>query len=188
MSPLEGWDLDAYRRRLRTRAGILLHNPRLRLRFDESDVVSETLKRAVRSHTTYDGGANHAERFAWLQRIQDRVLIDLYEAATEKKRDFRREQVQQVLAESSLAWDPAADQSTPSEAASRNEEQARVLAALEHLAPRERDLVRAIHLDQLSLTDAAARVGMSTGHASRVYPRALQKLRDSLSKDKDRTP
>jgi RNA polymerase sigma factor (sigma-70 family) len=182
MPPLEGWELNKYRERLRRRAGILLRDPRVRLRFDESDLVEETLERAVRFHDTYRGGASDPERYAWLEKIENHVLVEMYEAQFTKKRDPRREQrLQQALAESSLAWEPEAKQTTPSEIAVRHEDQARMLAALERLPPRERDLVRAIHFEHLTLTDAAARAGVnSVGHASRVYQRALKMLRELL--------
>jgi RNA polymerase sigma-70 factor (subfamily 1) len=185
MSPLEGWDLNNYLSRLRKRAGVLMQDPRVRLRFSESDLVEETLERAVRFHAAYRGSASDPERFAWLQKIQDNVLIDLYEAQVAKKRDLKREQaLRQALAESSLAWEPQANHPTPSEIAIRHEDQARVLAALEHLSPRERELVRAVHLEHLPLKEAAARIGVTTGHASRLYQRALKTLRDLLEQDR----
>jgi RNA polymerase sigma factor (sigma-70 family) len=183
MTPLEDWNLKEYRESLKKRAGILLRDPRVRLLFDVSDLVEETLVRAVRFHNTYQGGTTDPERYAWLEKIENNVLIEIYKARFTKMRDPRREQhLHQALADSSLAWEPEADQATPSEIAVRNEDQARMLAALERLPQRERDLVRAIHFEHLSLTDAAARVGInSVGHGSRVYQRALKMLRELLS-------
>jgi DNA-directed RNA polymerase specialized sigma24 family protein len=90
MAALDGWDLERYRTYLRARARLLWLDRRVRLRFDESDLVQETLLRAAASDEPCRGQSD-AERIAWLERIQDRVLIDKDREHHAEKRDVKRE-------------------------------------------------------------------------------------------------
>ena len=79
MSLLDGWDLDQYRAALRRRAGTLRIDPRVQVRFDESDLVQETLMKAVQADQSPCKGTSHDERIAWLFAIQENLLLDKYD-------------------------------------------------------------------------------------------------------------
>src|SRR5205823_5978097 len=103
MPPLDGWDLKQYRACLKKRAADLLGDKRVRIRFDESDLVQETLQRAAQKADTYRGGDQDPERLAWLEKIQDNLVIDLHRAHHADKRDLDRERdLREALRQSSL--------------------------------------------------------------------------------------
>ena len=51
MAGLEKWDFEQFRKELRLRADFLIRDPRLHGRFDESDLVQETLLKAIDPNT-----------------------------------------------------------------------------------------------------------------------------------------
>ena len=58
-----------------------------------------------------------------------------------------------------------------------------VLVYLRHLAPREAQVVRLRHVEDLSLPEVAELLGISTSSAKTHYYRALEKLRSLLARD-----
>src|SRR5260370_29991824 len=90
MVSLDGWDLNRYRAYLRSGTRLLWLDRRVRVRFDESDLVQETLLRAAASAEPVRGKTDR-ERINWLERIQDRVLIDKDREHHADKRDVSRE-------------------------------------------------------------------------------------------------
>src|SRR3954471_16408674 len=124
MPALDGWNLERCRNFLMTRARMIRLNPRIRVRFDESDLVQETLLKAADPATPACNGATEAERLAWLEQIQSNLYIDRYRAQHAGKRDVDREQqFRQELDQSTIHWEghvPAAD-SSPSELAMKRE-------------------------------------------------------------------
>lgn len=91
MSALEGWDLMRYRVFLRRRAASLQIDPRVQVRFDESDLVQETLLRAADPERPRCVGASEQERLEWLFAIQANILLDKYDEHFAQKRDAKRE-------------------------------------------------------------------------------------------------
>src|SRR5581483_4564149 len=91
------WLTERHRALLRLRARHLQLDPRLRSRFDESDLVQETL---LRAHTNREQcrGESEGERLAWLQVILERVALDHLDKAHAQKRDVAAERsLQEVV-------------------------------------------------------------------------------------------
>jgi len=74
----------------------------------------------------------------------------------------------------------AASASSPSQRLVRREARERVRAALGQLAPADREVLELRHLEQLSVAEAAAVLGVSPGAAKTRHLRALQRLRGLL--------
>src|SRR5262249_13049323 len=123
MSPSAKWDLDRYRPLLRLQVRQMQLDPRLRRRFDSSDLVQETL---LRAHGNLDGfrGHDEAELVKWLQEILSNVVTDEVRKARARKRDLALEQsLEAVMSESSARLEAylASSQTSPSQQAERQE-------------------------------------------------------------------
>jgi RNA polymerase sigma-70 factor (subfamily 1) len=178
---LDGWDLKRYRAYLKVRARMLDLDPRLRVRFDESDLVQEVFVRAQACAESCRG-QSHRERMAYLDQVFDNVFTDYLREHRAQKRDIDMEVAEQALNESSAAYRlHAADSVSPSEQASRREESLRATAALDQLPAHERDVLIVIHLQQHSLKEAADRLGMSKGKVAGIYGRGMIRLRSLLN-------
>jgi RNA polymerase sigma-70 factor, ECF subfamily len=182
MASLDGWDLEHYLAYLRSRARLLWLDRRVRVRFDESDLVQETLQRALASGEPCRG-TSERERIAWLERIQDRVLIDKEREHHADKRDVNREQdLQDALAGSTAHWEGniAASDLSPSEEAERQELFLRVMTAIQQLTQEQQDAVMAIRILQLSTEEAAKKLGKSKVGVVGLYHRGIKRLRQLL--------
>src|SRR5262245_31700926 len=94
--------LERFRPLLRLQVRRLQLDPRLRRRFDSSDLVQETLARAVGCADQYRGQTD-AEAFRWLQRILRTVALNKVEHEEAQVRDFRREvAVDELITDSSV--------------------------------------------------------------------------------------
>jgi DNA-directed RNA polymerase specialized sigma24 family protein len=120
MAQAEGKPLEAYRDYLHLLARLQL-DPRLRGKLDPSDVVQQTLVKAHQGRDQFRGSRD-GEQAAWLRRILANTLID---AARKYQRGLALQQgLNRNLDESSArleAW-LAAEQSSPSEVAGRQEQ------------------------------------------------------------------
>jgi RNA polymerase sigma-70 factor (ECF subfamily) len=72
------------------------------------------------------------------------------------------------------------DSSTPSEAAIRVEQNARLEEALNSLEPIDREVLALRHFEQLSNGEVAELLGLDKSAASKRYARALLRLKDVL--------
>jgi RNA polymerase sigma factor (sigma-70 family) len=187
-SPVEGWDLERYRRVLRDRASRLKSDARVRVRFDESDLTNETLLHALRARRVPEGLADDHTRLAWLAVIQDHVLIDLYRKHTAGVRSVRREQglsaLRRALEESSidqaqLLVDPTA---SPSERAERREMERLADDAIARLGSPQADVLR-LRRRGWTFEEIAAELGLTVNAAAGQYYRGLKKLKDLLPPD-----
>ena len=183
-SRLEDWDLERYRRLLRERAARLKRDPRVRVRFDESDLTQETLQNAVEAKQIPEG-MSEEQKLNWLAAIQNHTLIDLYRQQFAAKRDVRREQdlqsLQEALQASSidqaqLAVDPSAE---PGEKAEQRERERRTNEAIERLASPQREILRARQRG-LTFEAIATEMALAASVVAGQYYRGLQKLKDEL--------
>ncbi len=177
------WTLARYR------ALLFLHVRQVQLgrlyhaRFDSSDVVQETMVRAVRG---LDGvrGKTEVELVGWLQAIVGNVLVDLAREHGAGKRDPRMEQ--SVAAMSSDTETPlmaylASAAPGPSTLLGKQENVLRLATAVERLPEAERDAVIAHYLLGLSLAETASRLGRSGKGVAGLLFRAKKRLREWLA-------
>jgi RNA polymerase sigma factor (sigma-70 family) len=190
--PLDGWDLQRYRAVLRQRASWLLRDPRVQVRFDESDLTNETLLNAVKAEQVPEGLDDDRARLAWLAAIQDHVLIDLHRRQFAAKRDVRREQslqsLREALQESSidqmqLVADPAG---SPSDRAEQRELERLTDAAIDRLPAPQCDVLR-LRQHGRTLEQIARQLGLTAPAVAGYYYRGLKKLRDQLGPPQEPT-
>lgn len=175
--------LDRYRPLLCLHVRALRLGRLYRSRFDSSDVVQETLVRAVRGLDQVHG-TGEGEFVRWLQAIVGNVLVDLVREHGAGKRDPRRERTVADAAgeaDTPLAAYLAAADPGPSTLAARREELLRLAAAVERLPEAERDAVVAHYLLELPLAEVAARLGRTEKGAAGLVFRGKKRLRELLA-------
>jgi len=186
MSP-DGLDLDGFRDYLRLLARARL-DPRLAAKLDPSDIVQQTLLEAHKERAAFRGGTR-AELAAWLRQVLARNLANALRDFRRDKRDVARERALEVLLEDSSAraeaW-LAAEQSSPSDRVERQEDAARLAAALEALPDAQREVVVLRHLHDWSLHDIARHVGRSRAAVAGLLHRGLQQVRSELQREGER--
>jgi RNA polymerase sigma-70 factor (ECF subfamily) len=177
-----GWHPERYRDLLCMLARQIQLDPRLRRRFDSSDLVQETLLKATQNLEQFQGGTE-AELVKWLQEIMQNALADALRRARAQKRDVAREEALAVVVNDSSArlqnWLAAPD-SSPSQRAEREEQLLRVAAALAQLPEDQRDVV--ILRDSLDtpIRTIAEQLGRTEKAVAGLLLRGRRKLRDLL--------
>jgi RNA polymerase sigma-70 factor (ECF subfamily) len=173
--------VEDYRDYLRLLARMQL-DPRLQGKIDPSDVVQQTLAKAHQNRDQFRG-RTEAERAGWLRRILANTLID---AARKFQRELQLEHsFEQAVDASSArleAW-LAADQSSPSERADRQEQLLGLARALAQLPDDQRTAVEQHHLRGATVADLARMMGRSEAAVAGLLRRGLKKLRELLHED-----
>jgi RNA polymerase sigma-70 factor (ECF subfamily) len=158
-------------------------DPRLRGKVDPSDVVQQTLVKA-HQHRDQFRGQTAAEQAGWLRRILVNTLVD---AARKFGRELDRERpLEQQVNDSSArleAW-LAADQSTPSEAAVRQEQLLRVARALARLPDDQRTAIELHHLRDQPVADIAVSMDRTEASVAGLLRRGLKRLRELLDESR----
>jgi RNA polymerase sigma-70 factor (ECF subfamily) len=171
--------LDAYRNYLElvARAGL---DPRLRGKLDPADLVQQTLVRAVAAQDRFHG--DEASRAAWLRTILARIMIDAVRKFARPGGGEREQSLEAALDHSSARLEAllAADLTSPSGRAERNEALLRLADALARLPEDQRRAVELRHLEGLSLADIALRMERSVDAAVGLIHRGLRALRRDL--------
>jgi RNA polymerase sigma-70 factor (ECF subfamily) len=173
-----GAALGEVRAWLRRHAALLLGG-RLRGKVDPSDVVQDTLLKALR-HQQQFRGQTEAERQAWLRRILANTLADAVRRfLAGQKRDAGRERsLDEAVRRSSerlQVW--LADGGAPPEGeAAHNERLLWLAEGLAELPGEQREAVRLKHLHGLSVGEVARRMGKTAAVAG-LLRRGLEALR-----------
>ena len=145
---------DRYRSYLRLLAEAQLGRGR-RPGIEPSDIVQQTLLDAHKDRDRFRG-RSEAERLAWLRRLLACNLADAARALARAKRDDARvRSLEEALDESSARLEHwlAADQSSPSEQAERNESLVRLADALACLPEDNRRALVMRHCQGSSLAE-----------------------------------
>jgi RNA polymerase sigma-70 factor (ECF subfamily) len=174
----DGSDLEGHRAYLHllARAGL---DPRLQAKLDPSDVVQQTLLEAHKDRAAFRGSSPEEFR-AWLRQVLARNLANALRDFRRDKRDVGREQALVEASSARVAPWLAAEGSSPSAGLRRQEEAARLAAALEALPEAQREVVVLRHLHGWSLHDIARHVGKSTPAVAGLIHRGLKALRERL--------
>jgi RNA polymerase sigma-70 factor (ECF subfamily) len=153
-------------------------DPRLRRRFDSSDLVQESLLRAHQNRNQFDGNSE-AQFVQWLKRIIENVVRDKCREHKAAKRDVRREQdPQEIVSESSLRLEKyvAIGQATPGQKLELHERELQLAAALDQLPEDQRDAIILRHVHGLTLEEAAEQMRRSEKAVSQLVSRARRTL------------
>jgi len=177
-----------------------LHNMvRMRLdraigrRVDASDVVQDVLLEASRRMSDYLKDPRLPYHL-WLRQLAKDRIIDLYRRhRVAQRRSVDREQQLQRPAkgdQSSLDMVAAiADQElTPAAAVLKKELQQRFLIALEELSEDDKEIILMRHHEQLTNTEVAQVLELTTAAAGMRYLRALRRLREVLESGSEPDP
>jgi RNA polymerase sigma-70 factor (ECF subfamily) len=157
-------------------------DPRLRGKYDPSDLVQQTLLEAYEKRGQFRGGGAD-ELAGWLRQILAHNLADVLRALGQAKRDVNLERsLEAALGESSSRLEGwlAAEQSSPSQQAMRREDLLRLADALDQLPAIQKEAVALHHLQGMSLADLASHLQRSEASVAGLLRRGLARLRELL--------
>jgi RNA polymerase sigma-70 factor (ECF subfamily) len=156
-------------------------DPRLRAKLSPSDVVQQTLLQAYQGLAAFRGG--EGELAAWLRRILAHNLAHAVRDLGRDKRDVARERSLEEAVEASSvrleAW-LAAEQSSPSQQAARNEQVLHLAAALTELPEVQREAVVQHYWQGRSLAEIGEELGRTPAAVAGLLHRGLKQLRHRL--------
>jgi RNA polymerase sigma-70 factor (ECF subfamily) len=175
--------LARHRNRLRQMVAVYLDR-RMAARVDPSDVVQDAMADAARGLSGY-----LRERplpfYPWLRQFARQRLLQLHRHHIEAQRRSVAREVSWVTAlpdhsAVALADRLIANETSPSRRLIRDEVRRQVRSALDHLSPRDREILVMRHLEEMSAAEIAATLGKSAGAVRVRLLRALTKLRNLL--------
>lgn len=181
MASLAGWDIERYRDLLRRRALLLQKDPRIQVRFDQSDVANETLTRALNAKQGPAVDDPDAVKIAWLLAIQANIFNDLYRHHYGPEHDIRREEHLQALTDSAqnAAEQFATTDPPPEHAVEAADLSERVDDELTRLPPEEAEVIR-LKRRGLTFEQIAAALGIPQSTAAERYYAGVKRLRNRL--------
>jgi RNA polymerase sigma-70 factor (ECF subfamily) len=175
---------DRHRDKLRRMVQVRL-DPRLKGRVAASDVLQEAYIDALKRFPHYFDKPDQPF-FGWLRLIVGQRLADVHrEHLAAKKRDVRHElafghpQGPRGSA-ACLASCVAGSLTSPSGAAARNEDVARLESALNELDDIDREILLLRHFEELPNAETATVLGLQAPAASKRYVRALARLKQIM--------
>ena len=178
---VQGLELERFREFLSLLARLQL-TPRLQGKVDLSGVVQQTLLEAHQAAEQWRA-LEEAQRLAWLRRALAHNLTDEVRKLRTAGRDMAREQPLEAAMECSSArleaW-LAADQTSPSQRAVRQEQLLRLAESLARLPEDQRTAVELHHLRGYAVAEVARQMGRSDGAVGALLVRGLKKLREWL--------
>ena len=180
---------DEHRQRLRRMVDIRLDR-RVAARIDPSDVLQEVFIDAMKQLERYVEAPPFSP-FLWLRFLTGQRLMILHRTHLgTQKRDAKRE------VSFHGASVPAADSmclsglfvgrlTSPSQAAAKREQQARLQEALDRMDPIDREILALRHFEELTNAETAEELEISVQAASKRYVRALTRLQKVLGGTSD---
>jgi RNA polymerase sigma-70 factor (ECF subfamily) len=176
-----GRDLEGYRAYL----SLLARNrvdPRLWCKIDPEDLVQMSFEAAHQAKDQLQG-QSEAELKVWLRQILLHKLANVLRDLRRAKRDIAQERsLEDAIEQSSSrlnAW-LAAQQSSPSERAERNEQQLRLDEAVATLPDAQREVVVLRYFHAWSLADIARHINRSQSAVAGLLHRGMEQLRTLL--------
>jgi RNA polymerase sigma-70 factor (ECF subfamily) len=179
---MSGEELESFRDYLLHLARLQVA-PGLRDRVDLSGVVQQTLLEACQELRAEDRRRGEAELAAWLRSILSHNLADGLRKLATRKRDASRERSLGAALDASssgLADWLAAQQSSPSQKAIRQEQLLRVSQAMAGLPENQRRAVELHYLEGKPLAEVAADMETTKAAIAGLLHRGLKSLRSSL--------
>jgi RNA polymerase sigma-70 factor (ECF subfamily) len=183
--PISGAEaLEPFRRYLEILARAHLHSS-LRGKLDPADIVQQTLLRACVALPELRGRSPEVLT-AWLRKILSHTLADALKHYHRDRRDVDLERSLEAgldRSSSGLAAWLAADQTSPSRAAQRNEELLALADALADLPELMRDVVILKHCGGRTMQQIADQLGKTVPAVASLLRRGLATLRQRLQAD-----
>jgi RNA polymerase sigma-70 factor (ECF subfamily) len=176
-----GLPLERYRSYLVTLARLHL-DPRLQGKVDASDVVQQALLKAHQARGQYRGQSPE-ELVAWLRQILAHAVTDALRTYSRAKRNRGLERsLEQAVEDSSSQMESwlAAEQSSPSMQAQRNEALIRLGEALERLPALQREVLVLKHCQGWTLAQIGEHLGRTPAAVASLLRRGLKQLREHL--------
>lgn len=155
-------------------------------RVDPSDVLQEAFLDASQQLESYLSGLPMPP-FLWLRFLTGQRLMATHRHHLgAQKRDAKREVSLQGLERpevrsASLSSYLVGRLTSPSDAATRLEMQARLQELLDSLEPLDREILSLRHFEELSNNEAAAELRITKAAASQRYIRAMERLRKAVA-------
>jgi RNA polymerase sigma-70 factor (ECF subfamily) len=179
-----GQDLERFRSYLRLLARVQLA-PRLQAKVDASDLVQQTLLQAHQARDQYRGQTD-AEQAAWLRQILARNLLHAARDLGRQRRNVGQERSLNAALDHSSArlegW-LAAEQSSPSQRAERQEEALRLAEALDRLPEAQREALILQHWHGCSLAEIGTRLRRTPAAVAGLIKRGLKQLRQEMQRE-----
>lgn len=176
-----GLTLEKFRHYLLLLARLQLGG-RLQTKLDPSDVVQQTLLEAHQKQAQFRGTSD-AELAAWLRQMLACTIADALRAFGRAKRDAAKERALTAALDDSSsrleAW-LAADHSSPSQRAVRQEQLLQLAEAMAQLPEDQRRAVELKHLQGESVAAIAQRLGRTETAVGGLLRRGMMKLRELL--------
>jgi len=174
------YELNSYRPYLLLLARMNLDHG-LQGKLDASDLVQQTLLEAHRKRAEFRGRSAE-EMAAWLRQMLAFAMADARRHVRRGKRDIGLERsLEATLAGSSCQLQAlAAQQSSPSQRAARNEDLVRLADALLELPEDQRRAVELKHLQGRSVAEIAGLLQRSETAVGGLLRRGMTRLRDLL--------
>ena len=155
----------------------------VRAKVDASDVVQQTMLEAHRDFLRFQGDSE-GEWLAWLRRILTHNVGDcLRHYRGTAKRQAAREVPIRHGEDTAGVGEPAARDESPSRQLARFDEELRVAAALERLAPDYQEVIVLRNLQRLPFNQVAERMGRSRPAVQMLWMRAIKRLQEELGPD-----
>ena len=157
-------------------------DPRLRGVIGMSDLIQNTMMDVVKKPEQFDGLDTDARKTR-LRRMLINNLKDAIDYIKAKKRDVRRTQsIDEAIERSSCRVKDmiAIEDTSPSEALMRVEEEMRLIEALSKLTARQREAIILQHFHHCKYTEIGEHMGCTVGAVARLLADALKKLRPFL--------
>ncbi|MCA9192666.1 MAG: sigma-70 family RNA polymerase sigma factor [Planctomycetales bacterium] len=176
-------ELEQYRPMLLVLAQLQI-GKKLRRKLDPEDLVQEVMQRAYTHFPAFEFPNDSEKVKAWLLVIMGNVIKDLLKHFSANKRELAKEQsVALDLKQSAVGIEAflAAEQSTPSLVASRNEELLKLAKGLELIPEDSREVIVLKHLQNKSLQEIAGFTGRSVPSVAGLLRRGLARLREHLT-------
>jgi RNA polymerase sigma-70 factor (ECF subfamily) len=177
--------MTRYRSRLRRMVSFRMDS-RLQSRVDPSDVVQDVCFEAWQCLGSYVSQPR-TSFFLWLRSVAGHKLGDLHRHHLgAQMRDAKREvSLWQgslpVATSAALAAQLLGNFTRPSEAAIRAERKVQLQTALNAMDPIDREVLALRHFEQLTVSEAAAVLGIKEKAAGMRYTRALRRLKEILT-------
>ena len=173
-------ELGKYRGMLRDVVEQVSH--KYRAKFDESDIVQQTMLDACENLHNFRGKSD-AELTSWLRTMLCRNLLDAIRQLRSQKRDVAKEI--NLNAEASNSRRPAgfavsAETTSPSLVVARSEELNYMRAAISRLPAQQGEAILLHHINGWSLAEVAQHMQRSAGAVAGLLHRGLRTLKSEI--------